>query len=272
VVASGALSSNRFGAGALANPSIAGYISGGATAPTTYVATGDKITFNNDSTSALSTANLTYSGEQVASMSERSTKGYFAGGLNAGGKIATANKMTFSNDTNSTQTSANLTSARSAVSGMNGNGVKGYWAGGTTGGVNNCVVTGEKITFSTDTAAAQTSANLSTKREQMEAGSDGSIKGYWVSGQIGFAISNVDKITVSTDTTSAIGATFFQYSGSSGSDGNKLLFLGGNTNASSAVATGGKMTFATDVAAALPGSASLSQGRILPAGLTTVAL
>ena len=106
----------------------------------------------------------------------------------------------------------------------------------------------------------------------MEAGSDGSTKGYWVSGQIGFAVSNVDKLTVSTDTTAAITATFFQYSGASGSDGNKLLFLGGNTNVSSAVATGGKMTFATDVAATLASPANLSQGRALLAGLTTVAL
>jgi hypothetical protein len=192
--------------------------------------------------------------------------------LNGSGKISTANLLTFSNDTNAAQASAKLTSARSAVSGMNGTSAKGYWAGGTTGSVSNCVVTAEKISFSSDTTAAQASANLSTKREQMEAGSDGSTKGYWVSGQIGFAINNIDKINASTDATSAISATFYQYAGSSGSDGNKLLFLGGNTNAASGVATGGKMTFATDVAATMGAAANLSQGRILPAGLSTAGL
>jgi hypothetical protein len=268
----GNLSTNRFGAGAAGNPGTAAYICGGATASTTYVNTGDKLNFANDTTSARSSANLTYLGEQLAALSERSSKAYFAGGLNSGGKVATANKLTFSTDTNAAQTSANLSSARSGVAGMNGNSSKGYFAGGTTGSVSNTVVTGEKLTFSSDTTAATASVNLSTKREQLEAGSDGSTKGYWVSGQIGFAINNIDKLTVSTDTTAAITATFYQYSGAGGSDGNKLLFLGGNTNVSSAVATGGKMTFATDAAATLSGSANLSQGRILPAGVTTVAL
>jgi hypothetical protein len=273
----GNLSSNRFGAGSAANPATAGYICGGATNSSTFVATGDKLAFSNDTTAAISSANLSFSAEQIAAQSERVSKCYFAGGLNSGGKAATADKLAFSNDTNSAQASANLSQARSGAAGSNGSSAKGYWGGGTTVGVNNTVVTGEKLTYSSDATAATTSVNLKAAREQHESGGDGSTKAYWFSGQNNSGIAtNVDKTAVSTDTTAATTAATggcASDQSASGSDGNKLLAMGGNdAGGNSGRATGSKITFSTDVSTALASSANLSQGRILVAGITTVAL
>jgi hypothetical protein len=272
----GNLSQARFGAASAANPAVAGYICAGATTTTTFVATGDKLTFNNDTTTATSSANLTFSAEQIAAQSERSSKCYFAGGLNGGGKVATADKLVFANDTNSAQASASLSVARSGVAGSNGNSSKGYWTGGTTGGVNNTVVTGEKLTYSSDTTAATTSVNLTAKRENHESGGDGSTKAYWYCGQIGFVVGNVDKTSVATDTTAATttatGSNVTGYDAACGSDGNKLLAMGGNTGNGAAQSTGAKITFSTDVSSALAGAANLSQARQLVTGITTVAL
>jgi hypothetical protein len=271
----GSLSSNRYGAASAANPGVAGYICSGNTSTTTWGASGDKLLFSNDTTSAVSTANLSTARGQIAAQSERSTKCYFAGGLNAGGKLATADKLLFTNDTAAATGPANLSTARAGVAGSNGNSSKGYWTGGTPTTATNAVVTGEKLTYSSDTTAATASVNLSAKRENQESGGDGSTKAYWFAGQIGLTIGNVDKTTVSTDTTAATttatGSNVPCFDAASGSDGNKLFAMGG-VDSTGNRASGSKITFATDVSVALAGGASLSQSRQFVAGLTTVAL
>lgn len=278
-VSTGNLSSNRYAPGAAANPGVAGYCCAGNTSTTVSVTTGDKLTFSNDTTVAVSGTNLSQGRSQLAALSERSTKAYFAGGLISGGgvvKSKVCDKLAFASDTSAATTSADLSSQRSGPSGLNGNSTKGYWAGGTTGGVFNAVVTSEKLTFSSDTTSAVSSANLSLARLNMQSGSDGSAKGYWFCGQSSSGgISNVDKITVSTDTTAATtsAAVGQAYAAASGSDGNKLFALGGDGRPSGAASTNGsKITFATDVSSALAAGSNLSQGRQLPAGITTVAL
>jgi hypothetical protein len=271
------LSQARYAAGAAGNPATAGYIAGGASTVSTYVATADKLLFGSDTTSAQGSANLSQVRAQLAALSERTTKAYFAGGLTTGTptvKVATADKLTFASDTSAAQTSAKLSQARAGVAGINGNSTKGYFAGGTTGGVANVVKTAERIAFASDTTSALASANLSKAREMLFAGSDGSTKGYWCGGQTGAAVGTCDKIAVSTDTTSNIasGATISQYFGASGSDGVKLLCLGGNNNTIGTQNGGNKMTFATDTSAALGSGCNLSSARQGVAGVSTAGL
>lgn len=276
-VSSGNLSTHRYGAAAAANPGVAGYYCAGNTSTTVSVATGDKLTFSNDTTTGTSSANLSQARSQVTGLSERSAKCYFAGGLVSGGGIVKSkvcDKLTFATDTTAAQTSGDLNSARSGPSGMNGDTTKGYWAGGTTAGAFNSVVTAQKLTFSSDTAALQASANLSVARLNMQSGSDGATKGFWFCGQSGAAVTNVDAITVSTDTTAATtSATVgWAYAAAGSSDGNKLISLGGNNAGGSANTAGSKIAFATNSTSALAAGSNLSQGRQLPAGLSTVAL
>ncbi|TPW10147.1 MAG: hypothetical protein FD130_2298 [Halothiobacillaceae bacterium] len=136
-----------------------GYIAGGNTgAAATVVAY--KLTYATDVTATQSSANLANAKEYHASVSERSTKGYWAGGTSAAGtQLATAEMITFSTDTTAAQASANLSQARyRGTCGCDGEGTKGYYLGGFTASAN--VVTGDKITYSTDTTAAQVSSNL----------------------------------------------------------------------------------------------------------------
>ena len=145
---------------------------------------------------------------------------------------------------------------------------KGYWAGGVSSGGINATKVADKITFSTDTTAALTTANLSVARFRMQAGSNGSTKGYWAGGQTGGPLSTTDKLTFSTDTTAALtGTSFSQDSAAAGSDGNKLITLGGRQGAN-----GIKITFATDASTTIGGSVSLSLSRTFLAGVSTVAL
>lgn len=265
------LSQARWELASVGNPSVAGYFVGGNTTQTTgYAATADKLTFSNDTTAAATSANSSAARAQLfGNVGDRSTKGYFAGGLNGGGKLTLIDKLTFSGDSTSAL-SAVLTQARFALGGLTGDGTKGYFAGGDILGGTPAVVTAEKMTFSGDSIAAQASANLSTARFRLSAGSDGTTKGYWAGGQNGSPLSTCDKILFSTDTTSVLGSvSFANDSGASGSDATKLFSMGGHIGAS-----GVKMTFATDTESPV-GSGSLgnlSQSRTQLAGVSTSAL
>lgn len=276
-LASANLSAARAAAGSVANPAVAGYTCGGAGAvnnSATTVSTADKTVFSTDTTAAQSSADLSSARQEVASLSERTTKGYFiGGGKDVAGvltAVKTADKLTFSGDSTGAVATADLTTAVKFPAGMNGDSTKGYVAGGFTGFVGTEVVTAYKITFSTDGTAAQASANLTVARFGLYAGSDGSTKGYWVGGQNGSPVTTIDKIVVSTDTTSAIAATIGADEGASGSDGTKLVLLGGST----AAVIAQKLTFATDALAAFGsgGAGNLSSNRKACCGFSTSAL
>lgn len=256
--------------GGIGNPSVAGYILGGSTGAA--VVTADKLTFSNDTTVAVTTANLSSVRQQGGALSERSSKGYHAGGQSSASTLV-ADKLTFSGDSTAAVTTANLSLARFGVVGMSGTTAKGYFAGGATTTVTNSTNVAEKITFSSDTTTATTTANLSVARAQVQAGGDGSTKGYWAGGQTGAQASTVDKITFSSDTTAALTtASYNQWVASQASDGNKLATLGGTTSLGGTSSAGSKITFATDVVAGLSAAANLSQSRRSLAGFSTVAL
>jgi hypothetical protein len=270
------LSQARGAGGSVANPAVTGYVMGGNTTSTATVMTADKLNFSNDTTAAQTTAKLSQARSQLYGVSERSTKGYVAGGFTTATPVvavATADKITFAGDSTAAQTTANLSTARKASAGLAEGTTKGYWAGGYTGSIiTSCVVTAESVTFSSDTTAAKTTANLSAFRAESFAGSDGSTKGYWCGGQTGAASTRVDKITFSTDTTAALTSqSFNQYFGTSGSNGTKMLGVGGVNGATGLVFGGSnKVTFATDTAAGA--GVSISQSRQGACGFSYQAL
>jgi len=138
-------------------------------------------------------------------------------------------------------------------------GTKGYFAGGYTGAK---VSTTDKITFSTDTTAAATTANLTTQKFACVGVSEGSTKGYVAGGTTGADVNTADKITFSGDTTAA--ATTANLSQArdnlAGLNGGstKGYFAGGTTGAK--VKTADKITFGTDTTVAQTTS-DLSQER-----------
>jgi hypothetical protein len=275
-VSSASLSGNRASSGSASDPAVAGYVAGGRAniSATPDLATADKTTFSNDTTNAVASANLSNAREELAGLSERNAKAYFGGGgRDVGGVLTavdTADKLVFSSDSTSAVSTANLSAARKFPAGMSEGTSKGYWGGGFTGAVSAVVVTVDKLIFSTDTAAAQGSAALTVARFGLLAGSDGVAKGYWAGGQNGAPVSTIEKIAFSTDTTSAITPTMSRNEASSGSDGNKLLMLGGSISD----ASGQKLSFATDTLAPLgSGSAgNLSVARQACCGFSTVGL
>jgi hypothetical protein len=272
------LSTKRWEAGAAGNPGVAGYICGGSTATTfNFQTTCDKLTFSNDITAAVTSGNLSLSRGQVVGISERSSKAYYAGGISGTSgttvKLATADKLTFSGDSTSAVTTANLSQARAAASGVTDGSTKGYWAGGYTSTViAGLVVTGDKLTFSTDSTGAVTTANLSLARCQGAGGSDGAVKGYFSGGQTGAAVTRVDKITFSNDTAAALtSAVVGNYAGAGGSDGNNHLVAGGVNGVSGITSAVIGIAFATDTNTTGI-SGSLTVARFYAAGLTTVSL
>jgi hypothetical protein len=268
--ASANLSTARAAAGAASNPSVAGYICGGQKVGNVDTNIGDKMTMSNDTTSATSSANLSYSNRFLAGLSERSSKAYFAGGQTS--FVVTADLLTFSSDTNAATSTANLSTGRGELAGMNATSAKGYWAGGdiSPGGITHETKIADKITFSSDTTSAQTSANLSTARAELVGGSDGSTKGYWYGGDQGGTNSGLcDKIVASTDTTSSLVTGNAHSLAGGGSDGNKFMLYGGQDNLSP-TNQGDEMLFATDTTQGAGGT--LSQSRYEPCGFSGSAL
>jgi hypothetical protein len=258
--------------GACANPSVAAYYCGGRTDTTASdQSTGNKLVFATDTTSVSGSSALSQARAQLAGISERTTKGYFAGGLTggAGVKQVTADMIVFSTDTTSAAGGANLSLARANVAGMSEGSTKGYWGGGVSAGAITGTKQTDKITFASDSTSHVASADISTARFGVFAGGDGSTKGFWGGGQTGAPVSTTDKIVFSTDTTSAT-ATAWQEAavkgsdGASGSDGVTLLAAGGNWGN-----VIGGFNFSTET---FSSSGTLSQARTRVTGATTAGL
>src|SRR5262249_58724949 len=133
--------------------------------------------------------------------------GYAMGGnTTSTATVVTADKLDFSNDSTSAKTTANLSQPRSQLYGVSERVTKGYVAGGfTTATPVVAVVTADKLTFSGDSTAAQTTASLSTARKASVGISEGTTKGYLGGGYSGSIITTLvvtaDKIGFSSHTT-----------------------------------------------------------------------
>jgi hypothetical protein len=142
----------------------------------------------------------------------------------------------------------------------------GYYLGGANN-VGTPIAISDRLTFSTDTSAAQTSANLSAAREFGNTMSDKSTYGYVCGGRTGAGGSVVtgDRITYSTSVLSANTVSNLSTSSNGGcgiSDGTTYGYnCGGFTgDAAGQMTTGNRLTFSTGVMAAHT-AANLSQAR-----------
>jgi hypothetical protein len=185
--------------------------------------------------------------------------------------VSTTDKITYSTDLTVAQTSTDLTQARGNLAGMSDGSSKGYFVGGQTSSVfgGGIVDTAEKITFSTDTIATQTTAKLSVKRTSLSAIA-GQDRGYFAGGISSGIRTTADKIIFSTDTTAAqTSANLSQarYDLAGVSEGSsKGYFAGGDTNSSNRVATADKTTYSNDTTSAQT-TANLSQARFKVVGI-----
>jgi len=87
-------------------------------------------------------------------------------------------------------------------------GAKGYSLGGYSGA---SVNTADKITYSNDTSAAQTTANLSTSRYGPGGMSEGNTKGYSIGGYSTNSVNTADKTFYSSDVTTASTSSNISY-------------------------------------------------------------
>lgn len=137
-----------------------GFSIGGTTGP---VVTADKATFSTETTAAQSSANLTAARAKISS-GGNDTQAYYIGGADSSDTSQTsANKLTHSNDTMASNANAALPNARADIMAAVYN-TAIYTYGGSTTANSNDQTTAYKTPYSTDTTAAQSSANLVTGR------------------------------------------------------------------------------------------------------------
>jgi len=163
------MSSTRYDGTTISQPNLKGYYFGGTSSINfnySFSNVADKMIYATDSNSAQASANLAAVKEAPSGLSECSTKGYVAGGYtSATNPVATTEKITFATDTTTSQTTANLSVGKTYAGRPSQGSAKGYYLGGLTtwsGSLQTAV--SEKVTFSTDTTATQSSANLSSAR------------------------------------------------------------------------------------------------------------
>lgn len=247
-----------------------GYFLGGTNG--SPLATADKTVHSTDTTAAQASANLSVAREgSQAAVTQRETHGYCGGGT-TGTVSAVTDKLVFATDTTAAQVSANLSVARVEGAGMNGGSTKGYFAGGVNGS-SASVVTVDKVTFSNDTTAAESGANLNSARHAFGALSQGLTHGYWAGGYstvAGTQLSTAEKTTFATDTTAtAAGANLgnARFGLSCSSQGSTKGYMGGGrAEGVTDYAITDKITYATDTRSA-QSSADLSGTRQGGAGL-----
>lgn len=211
------LSTPRGQGHSLSERSTKAYYSGGFTLDTStfpntsvQVDTGDKLTFATDTSAAQTSANMPRTQHSGATVGDGGTKGYVLGGQTGGFSGPLCNLvdiLTFSTDTMAAS-AATLSETRSLAIGVSNGVDAGYAAGGlntNTLPANNRTAVTDKVTFASDTVAAQTSANLSGPRSQMGGMSQGSVKAYWSGGfstpVSPSALKTTDTITFATEVT-----------------------------------------------------------------------
>lgn len=190
----------------MAERSTKGYVAGGTSDGSTLIATVDKYTISSDTFANSTSAALSAAKLQVAAMTEGSTKGYWLGGATTA-PLANADKITFSSDTTAATTTANLSQARYAMACGSDGSSKGFCAGGRTLTAVS-VTTTDKTTFSSDSTAAATTANLASARREHAGMSQGADNMYVAGGNTltnGVAvIDSPERIAFSTEVTTAL--------------------------------------------------------------------
>ena len=256
-----------------------GYFGGGEPGPKSIM---DKLTYSTDTTAAVPGANLN-SARYALGATGNSTHGYFGGGANP--VTATMEKTTYSSDTTAAVPGANLSGIRNRLSAA-GNADAGYFGGGWEYPGDSSII--DKVTYTSDTTARVPGANLTVARRGPGASSSKSnalpgtapipttstpSRGYFGGGRdsSSTALSIVDKITYSTDTTARIpGADLPDIAFQQGAVGNfeNGYFSGGYQPSVPGIqSTVYKLTYSTDTSTTLPTAGALSAARRYHAGV-----
>lgn len=243
-----------------------GVFAGGSTGSSS--ATSEKITYSTESRSTLTSAANTLSvARWEPAGAGNSDKGFLSGGYTGAAFSLITDRVTYSTEAIAAVAGANLSQAREGP-GAAGNSDKGIFAGGATAvGSATPVITADRNTYSTETTAAVSGANLSQARALLAAVGN-SDKGFFAGGYTAPATyrTTTDRTTYSTETTAAVtsvnlsqGRRYITAAGNS----DKGFFSGGDTP--TVVSTADRTSYSTETTAAVTG-ANLSQARSAPAG------
>jgi hypothetical protein len=155
--------------GSVSDGATYGYAVGGITGTSTVIATAQRITFSTGVYAANTASNLTAIRCNLTGLSDGTTYGYFCGGATAqsAGEVNLTDKILFSSGVTTAQTAANLTSTRARTGAVSDGKTYGYMIGGYTNAVTDVRITADRLTFSSQTTAANTTSNLTTAKGGM---------------------------------------------------------------------------------------------------------
>jgi len=204
-VAGANLSQGRYAAGGAGNADKGFFIGGAVTTPAyTGLTTADRTNYSTETTAAVSGANLSQARGYPQSVGN-SDKGFFSGGLGAGGTtyLATADRTNYSTETTAAVSGANLPQNRYG-GGTAGNVDKGFISGGATPTAPTVTFLSStiKTTYSTETVATVSSANLSQARFGLSAAGNEN-KGFFAGGNTPTIVATADRTTYASETTAA---------------------------------------------------------------------
>ena len=126
--------------------------------------------------------------------------GYIAGGITGTGldsMIASVDRINFSTEITSSSTASNLSQARFAMAGFSDKKLYGYFINGSALSYT-IVNTADRITYSTEVTAANTTSNGSSEKYGAIGLSDGYNHGYTAGGQTATMLQDTDKLVFST--------------------------------------------------------------------------
>jgi len=258
-----------------------GYFAGGDTSPYGSSTRIDKFDFSTDTISASTNSdqNLPAPRTGLGAVSERVSKGYFAGGSSSVlVDSSTCSKITFSTDVVSANDKGNLTQARTYVGSVSPvirpalSGPGAYFTGGYSSTLPTTLT--EKIVYQDDISFYIASANLTRRRAFSASVSESEYYGYFCTGNMAEWGSNLNTITLeyidySTDVSGQITSTFIgqKRSALAGCTGNDSFgyFAGGQTNIFSSRLD--KFTYDTNICSAVS-TEELDPARAYLAGLS----
>jgi len=226
------------------------YLWGGGNTSVSYLTSGSVMNFSSETFSAVS-ATLATAKQLLAGVSDAATYGWLSGGL-TGTEVATSERLTFSTATIASNTATNLSQARGWCMGMSDLATYGYVVGGRLQSTNTYYNYSDRITFSSNTSARNTSSDLSQGKRYHASINSGGSYGYTSGGSTNAFVVTNDRLTFSTSTTTA--STTYNMTAAKGnhislSDAVTYgYWSGGSTGA--AIALSDRMTFSTGVCAA----------------------
>ena len=237
-----------------------GYILGGFTG--TSVDTADVISYSDDTTSAVTTANLTGIRSGMAGVDGNAIYGYIAGGYDDVSQLDVFDRLEFATDT-TTSIVTTLSNPKRYLATATYNSQKGYFVGGYSSGT--FFKDADILAYSTETKTAATTADLAVETAALAGIAGNIVKGYFLGGNTseGLTVNKIYVLDYGTDTTSLLTTDVLDKNLSSAAgatDGFSKGYLSGGTDGSTFNDVVYKMDFNTDLIGALA-SQNLGQAR-----------